>query len=107
MTVSSKVSLGTLGGGAVGIVSSLLVYYIPAWHSGLPGYVAYILPVLLTLAGHFLSGYMATHKATAAEVDIALAEAEHAVMSAAHLAAVKSATAEHGPEVVPVAAPPG
>ncbi len=74
--ISGKVSLGTLGGGALGIVTALLVALVPAWHQGLPPEVATLITAGMGALGYFTSGFLATHKATVQEVEAWVAEAE-------------------------------
>jgi len=66
--ISPKVSVGTLTGAAVGIITALLVFYVPAWHSGLPYAVSALLPVLVAAAGHFAGGYLTKHPTTLADI---------------------------------------
>jgi hypothetical protein len=73
--VSAKVSNGTLGGGAAGIVSALLVYFIPAWHAGIPPELEPLIPAIVGAAGYYAAGWQSTHRATAAEISRAVKEA--------------------------------
>lgn len=74
--ISGKVSNGTLGGGAIGLVTLLLVQFIPAWHHGIPVFVSAALPFVLSVAGYFLAGYKAQHKATVTEIEKAVADSQ-------------------------------
>jgi len=79
--ISNKVGNGTLTGAAVALLTWALTYFIPAWHSGLPPAVGDLLPAAVGVIGYFAGGYLSTHRATVAEVERAIAEAE-AVISA-------------------------
>lgn len=74
--ISNKVSNGTLGGGAAGIVSALLVYFIPAFHSGIPAPLAPIIPALIGAIGYFGSGFVSKHQATGDEIGRLITQVE-------------------------------
>lgn len=88
--LSGKVTVGSLSGAAVGMITAVLVSAIPAWHSGLPSWLIPIIPVAVTVAGHFIGGYLTRHRATIGEVTIALIDAA-ALVSAAEAAGTKIA----------------
>ena len=79
--ISSKVSNGTLGGLAAAGVTAALVYYVPAFKSGLPGPVSDLVTAAVGAIGYFAAGYQSTHRATVPEVQAAIADA-HAVLDA-------------------------
>ena len=73
--VSSKVSNGGLAGLAVSVITGLLVYYIPAWHSGIPDVVRELIVAGVGVAGYVGAGWLSRHRPTPAEVARAVAEA--------------------------------
>jgi hypothetical protein len=74
--ISAKVSNGGLAGALAGVVSSLLVTFIPAFHGGLPAIVQTLIPVGIGTAGYLIGGYLSKHQATAAEVQAAVNDAK-------------------------------
>lgn len=88
--VSAKVSNGTLLGLATSLATAGLEYFVPAWHSGIPGFAQYLIMGGLGAAGYFGGGWLSSHKATAAEIEAAVAELETISKAvAAHPAAAK------------------
>jgi hypothetical protein len=79
--ISSKVSNGTLTGLVTAGITAALVYYIPAFRSGLPGPVSDLVTAGVGAAGYFAAGYQSTHRATVPEIQRAIADA-HAVLDA-------------------------
>lgn len=84
--VSGKVSNGTLGGGAVGLLVAILTYFVPAWHSAIPNGLEPFIPVLTSAVGYYLTGFASKHQATTDEVihaiqkgEVILSEVEKAV----------------------------
>lgn len=73
--VETKVIAATAGGGAGAVVGTFLLWIMGAglWHAGwsaeqavaatsaVPGPVAALVPLLVTVAGAFLGGYLAPH----------------------------------------------
>jgi hypothetical protein len=59
--VETKVKAGFAGGTAAGVVTWLLVAYVPAFHDGLPPAVAALLPVVLSVLASAVSAWMAPH----------------------------------------------
>jgi Na+/proline symporter len=59
--IEAKVKAGAAGGTLVGLISWLLVAFVPAFHNGLPPAVAALLPVVLGVVASTVSGYMAPH----------------------------------------------
>jgi hypothetical protein len=96
--ISSKVSAATLTGTATGALTWILTYFVPAWHHGIPSSLAQALPWLVGTAGAFGGGYAAKHRATAAEIDAAIVDAEK-VLQSAHVLTTAAAT-----ETAPAAA---
>lgn len=74
--ISPKVSGGTLAGLPAAIMTWILTTYIPAFHSGIPPQIQPLVPALVGVIGFFWAGYSSKHKATAAEIEIAMQEAE-------------------------------
>lgn len=74
--VSPKVSNGTLAGLASTLLTSALVYFVPSWHSGLPGFAPYLISGAVGAIGYFGTGYLSKHPATAAEIATAIADME-------------------------------
>jgi hypothetical protein len=66
---SNKVTTGSLSGGVLGVITAVLLAAVPSWHGSLPSYVVYMLPVALTVIGHFGGGWAARHTATVVEVE--------------------------------------
>lgn len=96
-TISQKVTSGTLGGGAVALVTAILIQAVPAWHAGLPTWLQQLIPVLVGMAGYFGAGYQATHKATVGEVQAAVADAEQVLAIVAAIPATAPAHASPAP----------
>lgn len=94
--VSSKVSVGTIGGGAAGLVTALVLALIPAGHSDVRIWVTALIPVLLSAVGYFWTGYKAHHQATAAEVGAFVREAEGA-LALFHAAQAEAVPSPAGP----------
>lgn len=77
--VSSKVSVGTLGGGALATITWALTTFVPAWHNGIPTQLQTFIPALLGIIGYFGAGYAAKHSATVSEIGTALQDAEKVI----------------------------
>lgn len=74
--VSAKVSNGTLLGFATGLLTGALEYFVPAFHQGVPAPLQTLLSAAVGAAGYFGGGWLSAHKATAAEIEAAVAELE-------------------------------
>lgn len=87
--VEQKVAAAAGGSTAVGLVTWILVTYIPAFSSGLPASLAALLPALLGTIGGFVSAYMARHTPRTDEVMKAVVGAQYQ----AGITAVETGTA--------------
>jgi len=94
--ISAKVGNGTLDGALLAAVTWGLTYFIPAWHSGIPGPVGDALPAIVGLVGYFGGGYLSTHRATVQEVRAAVEEARQVLALEAGPAA-PVVTSTHAP----------
>ena len=65
--VETKVKALVAGGLPVGLVTALLVAYVPAWHSGLPPVVTALLPFVLALIAATVSAWAAPHTVRAGD----------------------------------------
>lgn len=84
--VSGKVANGTLGGGAVTLLVWALTYFIPSWHSAIPGGLETLLPGALGALGFYITGFASKHQATTDEVihavqkgEVILSQVENAI----------------------------
>jgi hypothetical protein len=59
--IEAKVKALVAGGLPVGLVSALLVAYVPAFHSGLPPVVVALLPFVLALVSSTAAAWLAPH----------------------------------------------
>jgi len=73
--VSAKVANGAVTGALVAAITWGLTYFIPAWHSGIPGPVGDALPAVAGLIAYYAGAWWSTHRATMPEVERALADA--------------------------------
>lgn len=73
---SNKVSNGTTLGILGTLISAALVYFIPAWHSGIPSVWQMVIAGGIGALGYFGGGWMSTHKATMSEIQAAVTDAE-------------------------------
>lgn len=72
--ISNKVSNGGAAGIAATVVTAALVYFIPAWHSGIPQFAQLLITGGIGAVGYFGGGWLSKHKATVTEVKTALDE---------------------------------
>lgn len=69
VTRASRASLTTLGGLVGGLISAALVAGVPAWHSGLPYFVTYLIPILVSALGAFATAVSVKHPVAIEEVE--------------------------------------
>ena len=74
--VSNKVSIGTLTGTITLGLTWALTYFIPAWHHGIPTALQPLIPGFAGVLAGFVGGYLAHHRATTAELAVAVKDAE-------------------------------
>jgi len=74
--VSGKVTVGTLSGLLLALVTWILTTFVPPWHSGIPTILAQLLPGLLGAVGYFAGGWLAKHRITSAELAAAVKDLE-------------------------------
>lgn len=84
--LSAKVTNGTVGGVAVGLVTWALTWFVPAWQSAIPGPLQALIPTVLGAAGYYITGFSTKHQATTDEIvrairsgEVVLAEVEKAI----------------------------
>ena len=59
--IETKVAVGSFTGILTGLVTWVLVAYVPAFRAGLPGPVAALIPVAVAWLAHSAAGYLAPH----------------------------------------------
>ena len=94
--LSNKVSVGTLTGMITMGLTWALTYFIPAWHHGIPAALAPLIPGAAGVIAGLVAGYLARHKATASELEVAFQDAEK-VLALLGVAFPKSSPPPVGP----------
>ena len=59
--VETKVAAAASSSTVTGVITWILVSYIPAWHDGLPAALAAFLPLVVAVVSGAVSGYLAPH----------------------------------------------
>ena len=65
--VETKVAASASTATIMGIITWILVTYVPGFHSGLPGPLATFLPWVVSAVSSAAAGYFAPHTTTAAD----------------------------------------
>jgi hypothetical protein len=66
--IETKVAASAAAGTVTGVITWILVTYVPAFHSGLPPALAAFLPYIVTLVASTVSAYLAPHTARTGDV---------------------------------------